>query len=382
MVIAIVRATFLAINNFELNYAYQFCESYLRKSLEQNNVQFYWLPEDLSEDNFHKIKESQYVITIKDPLLIINWQMMKRMVTLIDKGYDECGPMFNFSDFSYQVSSPLFAPLNTTTYEELQELYQSQALKIQKVDKLDDRCILYSSKSFLKRKNNHSSFYKSNAGLLLNSFVFTFKSFYNRVRTDLVQNIPNDAQNILDVGCFDGNMGKFLLSKSDNIKIDGIEPCETSAKVASKYYNDVFNGYLEDFKTEKKYDAIVCGDILEHLNDPWFQLKRISNFIRTDGCLILSIPNAGHWTLVFDQLNGKFEYLPWGLSCVTHIRWFTEKSIKEAIESAGFEIENISYEQIPPSPKGQQFIEKIVELKLGNKKSLMTNEFLIKAKKR
>ena len=106
------------------------------------------------------------------------------------------------------------------------------------------------------------------------------------------------------------------------------------------------------------------------------------NLLNPDGCLIASLPNAGHWSLVYDQLQGKFEYLPWGITCITHVRWFTEPSIRQALEEVGFLIEKFERQQIEPSPKGKDFVIKMVETGIGDKQSMLTNEFTILAIKR
>jgi hypothetical protein len=81
-------------------------------------------------------------------------------------------------------------------------------------------------------------------------------------------------------------------------------------------------------------------------------------------------------------MHGKFEYLPWGITCVTHLRWFTESSIRKALEDAGFQIENFERQQIEPTPKGKDFINKMVGLGFGDEQSLLTSEFTIRAIKK
>ena len=39
------------------------------------------------------------------------------------------------------------------------------------------------------------------------------------------------------------------------------------------------------------------------------------------GVVVLSVPNVGHWSVVADLLAGRWDYLPAGLVCVTHLRF-------------------------------------------------------------
>jgi len=251
--------------------------------------------------------------------------------------------------------------------------------------------VMYDAKYFFRHEINETSTVDigylypqkgSRFAVLKNSFVFTFKSAYSSERNDLTELIPSGVKSILDVGCFNGGLGKTLRQLRPETEVDDIELSEYYATQASPHYQKVYNCTLEEFQNEKLYDAVICGDLLEHLYDPWKQLDRIHGFLKTGGYLITSLPNAGHWTLVYDLLHGKFEYLPWGISSITHLRWFTESSIRKALEEAGFQIEIFDRQQIEPSPKGMDFIKKMCELGIGDEQSLLTNEFIIRTIKK
>lgn len=51
-------------------------------------------------------------------------------------------------------------------------------------------------------------------------------------------------------------------------------------------------GYFEDFDTEDKFDVIVMGFILEHVEDPGLILKRYRKFLKPGGKLFVAVPNA------------------------------------------------------------------------------------------
>ena len=56
--------------------------------------------------------------------------------------------------------------------------------------------------------------------------------------------------------------------------------------------------------TSDCFDAIVCGDILEHLNEPLLLLRRARAWLRPNGRLIASIPNVRHHSVIRGLLNG------------------------------------------------------------------------------
>ncbi len=61
------------------------------------------------------------------------------------------------------------------------------------------------------------------------------------------------------------------------------------------------------------FDAIVCGDILEHLRDPDRLLRQARAWLAPDGRLIASIPNVRHHSVVRSLLEGNWTYESAGL---------------------------------------------------------------------
>jgi len=54
----------------------------------------------------------------------------------------------------------------------------------------------------------------------------------------------------------------------------------------------VYNSYFEVFKCEERFDNIVLGHVLEHVDDPVFVLKHINNFLKPGGLIFAAVPNA------------------------------------------------------------------------------------------
>jgi len=377
---------------FEQQYALKFCKIDLQDSLQKHNLLFNWADVDYggTETLHHQL--TKYVLVIKDPLVILNGTIVKMMMEVIDRGFNACGPQLNISSNTFQLARPLFPVLNTTSFEELNKMYVDQGEpQVEEIKILDRACVMYDSKYFFSHEINETSTVDigyldpqkgSRFAVLKNSFVFTFRSVHSSERNDLAELIPYGLKSILDVGCFYGGLGKTLRQLRPETETDGIEFSKFYATKASPFYRKIYNCTLEEFQNEKQYDVVVCGDLLEHLFDPWKQLCRIHDFLIPGGCLIISLPNASHWSLIYDQLHGKFEYLPWGITCITHLRWFTESSIRKALEDAGFQIERFERQQIEPSPNGMDFIKKMCELGIGDEQSLLTNEFIILAIKK
>jgi O-antigen biosynthesis protein len=70
----------------------------------------------------------------------------------------------------------------------------------------------------------------------------------------------------------------------------------------------VWAGDIEDLDLEippGSFDAIDCADVLEHLREPARVLKQIRGWLAPDGCIVASIPNVRHRSVVRPLLEGN-----------------------------------------------------------------------------
>ena len=93
----------------------------------------------------------------------------------------------------------------------------------------------------------------------------------------------------------------------------------------------------------KKFDLILCLDVLEHLIDPWSVIKKlIYENLREGGTLIACIPNVRYYNVLLPLLLKKeWKYQETGVLDRTHLRFFTKKTILELISSAGLQLDTI-----------------------------------------
>jgi SAM-dependent methyltransferase len=95
------------------------------------------------------------------------------------------------------------------------------------------------------------------------------------------------------------------------------------------------------------FDAIVCGDVLEHLADPWTALRGLAGLLHPGGTAAISLPNAAHWTVRRALLRGRFPREDHGLFDRTHLRWFTRADARALVLGAGLEIVRERFTEAP-----------------------------------
>ena len=97
---------------------------------------------------------------------------------------------------------------------------------------------------------------------------------------------------ILELGPAEGVMTELINAVTADLTIvDGsLLFCE---KLKEKYPQaNIINSLFEDFCIEKKFQTIILGHVLEHVDDPVAMLKHISQFLLEDGVILAAVPNA------------------------------------------------------------------------------------------
>lgn len=172
------------------------------------------------------------------------------------------------------------------------------------------------------------------------------KLYYRNKRTDLLALLPEGRRidNVLEIGCGNGSTGYLLKKENKAAHVYGIEINDKLKSEAEKNLDRVIIGDIEKIELpfDKEYfDCIIFADVLEHLYDPWFVLKKIKPFLKTGGFVLASIPNVQHWSVLFNLAGGKWEYKSEGILDDTHIRFFTKRSVEKMFWEAGFEMTRV-----------------------------------------
>ena len=166
------------------------------------------------------------------------------------------------------------------------------------------------------------------------------RDYYSNVRHEMVPFLPATYSRVLEVGCGEGVFATLLTQPCE---IWGVEPEPASAARAASRLQKVLFGHFDAVADEIPrgyFDLVVCNDVIEHLKDPEAFLAAIRERMTPGGHIIASIPNMRHWEVLWELLAKKdWRYGQSGILDRTHLRFFTEKSIRRLFEMSGFEIE-------------------------------------------
>ncbi|MBN1363949.1 MAG: glycoside hydrolase family 99-like domain-containing protein [Syntrophaceae bacterium] len=169
------------------------------------------------------------------------------------------------------------------------------------------------------------------------------------------QLIRSDSH-ILEFGPSSGFFTRYL-KEERNAVVDIVEIDESCAEQASEFARDCHIGDIEQYLWKdafagRQYDFVLFADVLEHLRDPWSVLKEAGQFLKADGRIIISLPNIAHVQIIASLYNNDFSYSSAGILDKSHLRFFTEPTIRQMVEEAGLQVCNLIPVQSPLLPEG------------------------------
>ena len=119
-------------------------------------------------------------------------------------------------------------------------------------------------------------------------------------------------KNVLDIGCGGGLISESLAKKKAKVtgideNIYSIKQAKEHAKISSlkiKYINQSLDSFFN--KNKKKFDLILCLEVLEHVNDVEKTLDKITKLLNPGAILILSTINRNLKSLIFAKIFGEY----------------------------------------------------------------------------
>lgn len=170
----------------------------------------------------------------------------------------------------------------------------------------------------------------------------TKKSLFSS-HSRLLELIGDDARTVLDIGCGQGELA--FLAKQRGHRVTGVDMNPPQFELDEFIQADVSLGL--PLPPERKFDIIVLADMLEHMPDPAKLLTEAKSHLAPGGRLLVSLPNAVHWSVRAVIGSGRFDYTNQGILDRGHLRFFTLASAKRLFDDAGLQIASTKTTPVP-----------------------------------
>lgn len=118
---------------------------------------------------------------------------------------------------------------------------------------------------------------------------------------------------------------------------------------------ELVEGYFESFMTDERFDVILMGFVLEHVDDPALIVERFKQFLAPGGRLFVAVPNAKSMNrrlgLEMGMIKDIYE-LNENDHALGHQRQFCRDSLKSLLSSCGFKVTWEEGVYLKPLPLG------------------------------
>jgi 2-polyprenyl-3-methyl-5-hydroxy-6-metoxy-1,4-benzoquinol methylase len=138
-----------------------------------------------------------------------------------------------------------------------------------------------SSKEILKLQEI-SEVSKYSDGIMYTAITYCYSLLHRHLR----------GTTVLELGPAEGVMTEHLVASGKNITV-----VEGSALFCNQLRHrfssvEVVHSLFEEFQPTRKFDNIVLGHVLEHVQDPVDVLRNVMTWLAPKGCVFAAVPNA------------------------------------------------------------------------------------------
>ncbi len=158
-----------------------------------------------------------------------------------------------------------------------------------------------------------------------------------------------DGKKVLDIGCGDGFI-TAKLGESTGAKMSGVDISKDALRAAKKRGIDAKFANLDSGRipfADGCFDAVFCGDVIEHIFDTERLLGEVRRVLKPDGFMVMSVPNVAAW---YNRIIMLFGFIPvWVESAsvhyvgnpfmdsgMGHVKAFTKRSALQLLALCGF----------------------------------------------
>ena len=173
------------------------------------------------------------------------------------------------------------------------------------------------------------------------------KRYYEPARRDILSLIPTGVKRVLSVGCGCGSTESEMIKQG--MEVAGIPlDCVIQVSAESKGIRILppnFTAAIEALRGER-FHCILFSDLLQHLPDPISLFGDFMNLLEENGCMIVSVPNFNHHSVVRKRMDGKLQF-PKGTGKKAYekykLHFTTRRMLRSWLERCGLEVIRYSH---------------------------------------
>ncbi len=155
------------------------------------------------------------------------------------------------------------------------------------------------------------------------------KMFRKEYFNEFIVNCGLQGKRVIEIGAGCGEYMELLLA--EDVQVYGLEHLQASVESAQKKGLTVYQGFVEDSKTEiqgSPYDGFLIMNFLEHVPNPKEFLRGIAANIKDEAYGLIEVPNGDY--IIQNQIFSEF--------MLDHLCYFTQESLKNILNICGFEV--------------------------------------------
>jgi 2-polyprenyl-3-methyl-5-hydroxy-6-metoxy-1,4-benzoquinol methylase len=151
----------------------------------------------------------------------------------------------------------------------------------------------------------------------------------------------------LDVGAADGFLSERLTAQGWSVTA-----LERDPALAARAHGRCKEVVVADLEAAPPllngpFEAIVYGDVLEHLSDPRAALVALNRTLAPGGTVVVSVPNVAHLWVRLSLGLGRVDYADRGILDRTHLRFFTRRTFVAFLRDAGLTVAELRATPVP-----------------------------------
>ncbi len=147
--------------------------------------------------------------------------------------------------------------------------------------------------------------------------------FWSKTKAKLILGLVEGSK-VLDVGCGSGRLSKKLSEKGCSVV--AIDTDWKAVEIAKKKGITAFVTGINEWVTDEKFDCIILGDVLEHIEDDESAMRKIRSMLKPHGCIVVNVPS---YQFLFSQHD----------VALGHKRRYSDHELRTKLEASGFKLE-------------------------------------------